>query len=103
MPSTAKLWETDTSHTLVRVQDGPFSTEKSVGISSQTMYVFTLGPSHPTLRNLLEIRKHHLNDVRHCWVTLLKVDHDSQHMYDTPDSSINIEACSKVIHKVIWN
>ena len=73
MSSTAKLWETDAFHTLLGVQDGPSPMEKGVGISSQTIYVFTLGPSHPTPRNLLEIREHHLNDVRHCWVTLLKL------------------------------
>ena len=44
--------ETDTSHTLVGVQDGPPPTEKGVGISGQTTYVFTPGPSHPTHRNL---------------------------------------------------
>ena len=41
-----------TSHTLVEVQDGPPPTEKGVGISGQTTYVFTPGPSHPTHRNL---------------------------------------------------
>ena len=48
--------ETDTSHMLVGVQDCPFPTEKGVQMSCQTTYTFTLGPSHPTLRNLLEIR-----------------------------------------------
>ena len=101
MSSTAKLWETDTSHTLVGVQDGPSPPEKGVGISGQTMCAFSLGPSHPTSRNLLEIRKHHLHEVMHCWVTLLKVDHDSQHKYNTPDSSIKTEAFSKIIYKIM--
>ena len=52
MSSSAKLWESDTSHTLVGVQNGPSPTEKGVGISGQTTYVFTPGPSHPTRRNL---------------------------------------------------
>ena len=37
------------------MQDGPFPTEQGMGMSSQTTYAFTLGPSHPTLSNLLEI------------------------------------------------
>ena len=52
MSSSAKLWETDISHTLIGVQDGLSPIEKGVGISGQTTYVFTLGPSHPTHRNL---------------------------------------------------
>ena len=80
MSSSAKLWETDTSHTLLRMQDGLSPMEKSVGITGQITYAFTPGLRHPTPRNLLEIRKHHLHEVIHCWVTLLKVDHDSQHM-----------------------
>lgn len=43
-----------------------------------TMCAFILGPSHPTPKNLLEIRKYHLYKVIHCWVALLKVSHDSQ-------------------------
>ena len=54
-----------TSHTLVGVQDGPPPTEKGVGISGQTTYVFTLGLSHPTSRNLLEIRKCHSYEFIH--------------------------------------
>lgn len=42
MPFTAKLWETDTSHMLVGVWDGPFP-EKGVQMSIQTTYAFTLG------------------------------------------------------------
>lgn len=38
-PSTAKLWETDTSHTLVEVQDGP-SPMEGVGISGHTMCIY---------------------------------------------------------------
>ena len=75
--------------------------EKGVGISGQTMCAFSLGPSHPTSRNPLEIRKHHLHEVMHCWGTLLKVDHDSQHKYNTPDSSIKTEAYSKIIYKIM--
>lgn len=52
--------------------------ERSVGISGHTMCVFTLRPSHPAPKNLLEIRKYHLYKVIHCWVALLKVSHDSQ-------------------------
>ena len=33
---TAKLWETDISHTLVGEQDGPSPMKKGVGISGQT-------------------------------------------------------------------
>lgn len=53
--------------------------ERNVGISGHTMCAFILGPSHPTPKNLLEIRKY-LYKVIHCWVALLKVSHDSQHM-----------------------
>lgn len=101
MPSTAKLWETDTSHTLVAVQDGPSPLEKGAGISGQTMCAFSLEPSHPTSRNPLEIRKLHLHEVMHCWGTLLKVDHDSQHKYNTSDSSIKTEAYFKIIYKIM--
>ena len=52
MPSTAKLWESEISHTLVGVQDGPSSMDMGMGISGQITYVFTPGPSHPTRRNL---------------------------------------------------
>ena len=79
MSSTAKLWETDTPHTLVGVQDGPSPTEKDVGISGQITYVFTFGSSHPTTRNLLEIRKCHSHEFILCWIVLLKIHHDSQH------------------------
>ena len=63
------------------MQDGP-STEKGVGISSQITYVFTLGPSPPTSRNLLEVRKRHSHEVIHFWVALLKIEHDSQHTHN---------------------
>ena len=49
--------KTDTSPTLVEVQDGPSPMERSVGISGQTMCAFTLGPSHPAPKNLLESKK----------------------------------------------
>ena len=52
--------------------------ERSVGISGQTMCAFIFGPSHPTPKNLLEIKKYHLYKVIHYWVALLKVSHDSQ-------------------------
>ena len=42
-------------------------------ISNQTIYAFTLGPSHTTSSNLLEIRKYHLHKVIHCCVALLKL------------------------------
>ena len=67
----------DTSHALAGVQDGPSPLEKDVGISSETMCAFTFGPRHSTPRNLLQIRrKHHLHEVIHVWVALLKVDQD---------------------------
>ena len=43
-------------------------------ISNQTIYALTLGPSHTTSSNLLEIRKYHLHKVIHCCVALLKVE-----------------------------
>ena len=49
---------------LVGVQDGPFPTEKGMQMSSQTIYAFTLGLSHPTFRNLLE-KEHHLHEIIH--------------------------------------
>ena len=67
---------------LVGVQDGPFPTEKGVQMSSQTIYAFTLGLSHPTFRNLLE-KEHHLHEIIHCCVALLKVNHDSLHSTTT--------------------
>ena len=84
---------------LLGVQDGPFPTEKGVQMSRQTTYAFTLGLSHPTFRNLLE-KEHHLHKIIHCWVALLKVNHDSAQA-QLPDSSTNAEASSKIIHKVI--
>ena len=66
---------------LVGVQDGPFPTEKGVQMSSQTTYAFTLGLSHTTFRNPLE-NEHHLHEIIHCWVLLLKVNHDSQHKHN---------------------
>ena len=42
-------------------------------ISSQTIYAFTLGPSHTTSSNRLEIGKYHLHKVIHCCTVLLKV------------------------------
>ena len=90
-----KCGDTHKTHMLAGVKDSPSSKEKGVEISRQTTYAFMLGPSHPTPRNLLEIRKHHLHEVIHGWVALLKVDHDSQHKHNIPHSSINAEACSK--------
>ena len=77
-PLQQSCGKTDTSHTLVEVQDGPSPMERSVGISGQTMCAFIFGPSHPTPKNLLEIKKYHLYKVIHYWVALLKVSHDSQ-------------------------
>ena len=73
--------KTDTSHMLVGVQDGPFPTENGVQMSSQTTYSFTFGLIHPTFRKLLE-KGHHLHEIIHCWVALLKVNHDSQHKHN---------------------
>ena len=42
-------------------------------IPNQTIYALTLGPSHITSSNLLEIRKYHLHKVIHCCMALLKV------------------------------
>ena len=86
---------------LVGVQDGPFPTEKGGQMSRQTTYAFTLGLSHPTFRNLLE-KEHHLHKIIHCWVALLKVNHDSAQA-QLPDSSTNAEASSKIIYKMIWH
>ena len=85
------------------MQDGPSPMEKDVGISSETMCAFTFGPSHSTPRNLLQIRTHHLHEVIHIWVALLKVDQDSEHKHSLPDSSINAEASSKITHRMIWS
>ena len=63
-PSLQSCEETDTSHMLVGVQDGPFPTEKGVQMSIQTTYAFTLGLSHPIFRNLLE-KEHHLHEIIH--------------------------------------
>ena len=51
-PPLQNCGETDTSHTLVEVQHNPSPTEKGVGISGQTTYAFTPGPSHSTPKNL---------------------------------------------------
>ena len=80
-PPLQNCGETDTSHTLAGVQDGPSPMEKGVGISSQITYAFTPGHSHPTSRNLLEI-KEYPHKVIHCWVALLKIDHDFQHTHN---------------------
>ena len=74
-----------------------------MGISSETMCAFTFGPSHSTPRNLLQIRKHHLHEVIHVWIALLKVDQDSKHKHSLPDSSINAKASSKITHRMIWS
>ena len=46
---------------------------ESMEIPNQTIYALTLGPSHTTSSNLLEIRKYHLHKVIHCCMALLKV------------------------------
>ena len=45
MSSTAKPWETDTSHTLIGVQDGPSPTEKGGEISGQPHMCLPLDPA----------------------------------------------------------
>ena len=81
MPSTAKLWESDISHTLVGVQDGPFPMDMGMGISGQITYVFTPGPSHPTQESMRN-NQTHSHEVIHCWGALLKIAHDSQHTHN---------------------
>ena len=81
MSSSAKLWETDTSHTLIGVQDGTSPTKKGVGKSGQTTYVFTPGPSHPTQESMRN-NQTHSHEVIHCWGALLKIAHDSQHTHN---------------------
>ena len=80
-PPLQSCGETDTSHILAGVQDGPSPMEKGVGISSQITSVFTLGPCHPMPRILLEV-KEHLHEVIHSWVALLKINHDCQHTHN---------------------
>lgn len=95
--------KTDTSYTL-GVKNGTCPVEKGTEIPSWTTYVFTLGPSHPMSRNLPAKKKYCLYDVTHDCMILLRAEHQHfQPGYNIPNSSVNAEAYSTVLHKMIQN
>ena len=81
MSSTAKLWGNRHIAYTGRSAGWSISYGEGCGNIWPNHICIYLGPSHSTSRKLLEI-KEHSHKVIHCWVALLKIDHDSQHTHN---------------------